>query len=582
MKFFDKDKWITVHPNGEDAKGSPVLLDDDTGVVKAGMGGKHNGEKINEVRKDFVGAKTPKEMAKAEPKSETKKEAEPKDSPNPSTPEAPQIKETPQEEKPDSSAVKPETKAKTPKERLAALSNGDYRKAKSLKMPEKADWESDKAVGIDLKVDFTEAKKKKKFRIFVPKALVKDGEIPREFIEEKIQESLRNIGVRNSDKFNFRSLGYDAFANPFYFGRKSEKEQGAWKILGLEKFDIGTGNGQLPSNEPKEAFNFKGVSDREGESNYLKPKSEKPLTIVNATEKAVFVKSDGYTGWLPKSQIGIKDNSVVSLSRFIADEKRIKVIEPEDSRVIHDLALTDFQSDVLHGGKHWKQGGMWRIYPDVQAMAKAIDFDYSTYNTGNIKAARLGGEDISNSEASRILDKLKDTYFDRYKNELVTTLPALKEKFGEVKIRTGKPTEENGATSKPEGESKAPAEKPVVNVRSSFEKTLGGEKATEKTFKKAIKELPSGTFVVTGNENVFYEKRGDKWFAHDNYEPSDDEPPPKPYEFEPPDWSDVDFGKQMLFGLGSSIEEALKDMRSIKKEPSGMWAGMWDKNGKPR
>lgn len=63
MKFFDKDKWITVHPNGEDAKGSPVLLDDDTGVVKAGMGGKHNGEKINEVRKDFVGAKTPKEMA---------------------------------------------------------------------------------------------------------------------------------------------------------------------------------------------------------------------------------------------------------------------------------------------------------------------------------------------------------------------------------------------------------------------------------------------------------------------------------------------------------------------------------------
>lgn len=443
MRFFDKDKWITVHPNGAENKGSHVKIDGETGEIKAGMGGKFNGDKITEVRKDFTGPKTPKGLAKAESKSEAKKESEPKAAPTtPSTPEAPQIEETPQEEKPDSSAVKPETKAKTPKERLAALSNGDYRRAKSLKMPEKADWESDKAVGIDLKVDFTEAKKKKKFRIFVPKALIKDGEIPREFLEEKIQESLRNIGVRNSDRFNFRSLGYDAFAvNPFYFGRKSEKEQGSWKILGLEKFDIGTGSGQLPSNEPKEAFNFKGVSDREGESNYLKPKSEKPLAIVNATEKAVYVKSEGYTGWLPKSQIGIKDNSVVSLSRFIADEKRIKVIEPEDSRVIHDLALTDLQSDVLHGGKNWKYGGMWRIYPDVKAMSKAIDFEFETYNTGNIKAARLGGEDISNSEASRIIDKLKDTYFDRYKNELVTDLPLLKQKFGEVKISQEKPAE---------------------------------------------------------------------------------------------------------------------------------------------
>lgn len=51
-------KWITVKPNGADKKGSPVQIGDDGRVLK-GMGGKFNGQKINEVRKDFVGAKTP-------------------------------------------------------------------------------------------------------------------------------------------------------------------------------------------------------------------------------------------------------------------------------------------------------------------------------------------------------------------------------------------------------------------------------------------------------------------------------------------------------------------------------------------
>lgn len=87
MKFFDKEDWVTVHPNGPDAKGSPVLLEKSTGVVKAGMGGKHNGEKINELRKDFTGPKTPKGLAKAEPKKEPPKASEPKAS-KPAEPKA--------------------------------------------------------------------------------------------------------------------------------------------------------------------------------------------------------------------------------------------------------------------------------------------------------------------------------------------------------------------------------------------------------------------------------------------------------------------------------------------------------------
>lgn len=58
----DADKWITVKPNGANNKGVPVRIDDTTGEIKAGMGGKFNGQKINEIRKDFVGPKRSKEQ----------------------------------------------------------------------------------------------------------------------------------------------------------------------------------------------------------------------------------------------------------------------------------------------------------------------------------------------------------------------------------------------------------------------------------------------------------------------------------------------------------------------------------------
>ena len=51
-------RWITVKPNGAENKGSPVKIDE-SGRIEAGMGGKFNGTKLNEVRKNFVGAKTP-------------------------------------------------------------------------------------------------------------------------------------------------------------------------------------------------------------------------------------------------------------------------------------------------------------------------------------------------------------------------------------------------------------------------------------------------------------------------------------------------------------------------------------------
>lgn len=73
------NRWITVKPNGAENKGTPVEIDDSGRVVK-GMGGKFKGEKISEVRKSFVGAKTPSQehlnKAKADKKSESKRKSE--------------------------------------------------------------------------------------------------------------------------------------------------------------------------------------------------------------------------------------------------------------------------------------------------------------------------------------------------------------------------------------------------------------------------------------------------------------------------------------------------------------------------
>ena len=48
----DEDTWITVKPNGESGKGRPVKIDAKTGEIKAGMGGKFDGEHITRAHKE--------------------------------------------------------------------------------------------------------------------------------------------------------------------------------------------------------------------------------------------------------------------------------------------------------------------------------------------------------------------------------------------------------------------------------------------------------------------------------------------------------------------------------------------------
>lgn len=77
----DEEQWITVHPGGTgpkadgsgNKKGTPVLIEGTTGEIKAGMGGKFNGERIGEIRKDFTGPKTPTAAQRAAQQEAQKK-----------------------------------------------------------------------------------------------------------------------------------------------------------------------------------------------------------------------------------------------------------------------------------------------------------------------------------------------------------------------------------------------------------------------------------------------------------------------------------------------------------------------------
>lgn len=67
-----RDGWITVKPNGPEHKGQHVEIDDQTGAIKKGFGGKFKGQKISEISKSFVGPKVDHLAPKPEPKPEPK------------------------------------------------------------------------------------------------------------------------------------------------------------------------------------------------------------------------------------------------------------------------------------------------------------------------------------------------------------------------------------------------------------------------------------------------------------------------------------------------------------------------------
>lgn len=75
------------------------------------------------------------------------------------------------------------------------------------------------------------------------------------------------------------------------------------------------------------------------------------------------------------------------------------------------MKTTTIEKLIEMGAKRWTKNGKDRLYLNG-AISAIVKLEYSTYNTGNVSSATLGGEHISNSEARRILASASTMYID--------------------------------------------------------------------------------------------------------------------------------------------------------------------------
>lgn len=163
------DKWITVHPNGEDAEGRKLLLKD--------------GETPAEAMHRAWGVEVKKEKIKIV--RETKKALLIQFGGKEAWIQRRWMREdgtlTPAAEK---SLQEAETIEEKNKRKEA---EAEQRKAGVVKP--KADFESEKALGYDVLLDFYDREKTRRHRIFIPKSILQDnGNIPSWFLQKKFDE----------------------------------------------------------------------------------------------------------------------------------------------------------------------------------------------------------------------------------------------------------------------------------------------------------------------------------------------------------------------------------------------------------
>ncbi len=64
------------------------------------------------------------------------------------------------------------------------------------------------------------------------------------------------------------------------------------------------------------------------------------------------------------------------------------------------------------GGREWTKPGLHRVYINRDIWTNLIGLETNNYKSGNISAATLDGEPISNSRASKILQTVSGVWLD--------------------------------------------------------------------------------------------------------------------------------------------------------------------------
>lgn len=403
----DEAKWITVHPNGTGAnangdpiKGRPLLIDDETGSILGGMGGKGKGKKLT----DF---KTSRKKMTFKSSGSASKPAKPHHN-NPAL-----AGSAPSAGIPPASAAQPQVSAP------AAASASSYKEAdervKQIQERQKdidrqihslvssVDWfggndtpEAKQALSqiAKLRSDYAKLNDDLGSAIKERAALKKTTDHPN-FTHATTGRNESEITSGTWEREQARRHR-NFVANTFGASGSETKETNGLKIKQPENSEISLPKPAVPANWREMSYGEQFAAKMDMQKQFLTPDldysklSEKDLNTYERVAKEAANERDRYF-----------DGKTVTTNADLA-QRRLDQIQDYKTYRGSALKSQEAAADVRQYGKLWESsdGRVKRLY------LKPYNLGLKTekYKTGNIKNATVNGEPISNSKASGLLN----------------------------------------------------------------------------------------------------------------------------------------------------------------------------------
>lgn len=273
------ERWITVKPNGDDKKGRHLHPED--GETPADAMKRQWGAEVDKNKKIEIAKQTEKAyLLKKDGVEFWVQKRWYKEDEGELTPAGLKEFERKKEEKEWADNWKKEYETKQKKIKV----RGGYTQ------PEKADYESEKALGYDFIIDFIDAEKTIKHRVFIPKSVIKDGVIPEWIINKKMDEI-------DAEYSNTNRLGnWEILKNPFEQKKTATKdeeiplEDGSPKKSGDDGFSQQTGEDEMA--DKREAIREIMAIAAKPASDFDGGEEEKIETIARLLEKSEYSASE--------------------------------------------------------------------------------------------------------------------------------------------------------------------------------------------------------------------------------------------------------------------------------------------------
>ena len=425
----DEAKWITVHPNGTGAnangdpiKGRPLLIDDETGSILGGMGGKGKGKKLT----DF---KTSRKKMTFKSSGSASKPAKPHHN-NPSLAgsgpfaamrELNQLRHSaPSASIPPASAAQPQVSAPAPASASASSYKEAAERVKQIQERQKdidrqihslvstVDWndsdtpEAKQALSqiAKLRSDYAKLNDDLGSAIKERAALEKTTDHPN-FTHATTGRNESEITsgtwereqARRYRNFMANTFGTSSSETP---ANATKKDTNGLKIKQPENSEISLPKPAVPANWREMSYGEQFAAKMDMQKQFLTPDldysklSEKDLNTYERVAKEAANERDRYFG-----------GKTVTTNADLA-QKRLDQIQDYKTYRGSALKSQEAAADVRQYGKLWESsdGRVKRLYLKPYNLGLKAE----KYKTGNIKNATVNGEPISNSKASGLLN----------------------------------------------------------------------------------------------------------------------------------------------------------------------------------